>query len=48
MYYGQKDNNSGKKKNIYGGEKNELKPLPTGSLFGREWDVKFDEPELTS
>ena len=43
-----KEGNSDKEKNISVGEKNELKPLPTTSLFGREWDVRFDEPELTS
>ncbi|MFT5406437.1 MAG: hypothetical protein ACI9DF_005299, partial [Verrucomicrobiales bacterium] len=42
-----KEGNSDKEKNISVGEKNELKPLPTTSLFGREWDVRFDEPELT-
>jgi hypothetical protein len=31
-----KESNSGKGKNISGGEKNELKPLPTASLLGRE------------
>ncbi len=24
------------------------KPLPVATLFGRDWDVRFDEPELTS
>ncbi|MFT4636764.1 MAG: hypothetical protein ACI8T1_000070 [Verrucomicrobiales bacterium] len=43
-----KDNNLGEEKNISVGEKNGPKPLPSGSLFGREWDVRFDEPELTS
>lgn len=27
---------------------NALKPLPMGSLFSREWEAQFDEPELTS
>jgi hypothetical protein len=42
------ESNSDTEKNISGGEKNEPKPLPAGSLFGRDWDVRFDEPELTS
>ena len=29
-------------------EKNDLKPLSTRSLFGRRWEVQFDEPQLTS
>jgi hypothetical protein len=33
----KEENNPDKKKNISGGEKNELKPLPTASFFGREW-----------
>ena len=41
-------NSAEKKENISVGEKSGSKPLPAGSLFGRDWDVRFDEPELTS
>ncbi|MGK0186892.1 MAG: hypothetical protein ACI9R3_002676, partial [Verrucomicrobiales bacterium] len=26
----------------------EGKPIPMATLFGRQWEARFDEPELTS